>query len=63
MEKVTLVVILQGREADALAVFCRRSVFKHFLDCSDGGTDKDEAYAMISAVSAIRCALAEMNIP
>jgi len=62
MEKVTLVVILHDWEAEALAVFCRRSVFKHFLDCSDGSTDKDEAYAMISAVSAIHRALVDMNI-
>ena len=49
-------------EAYALVSFCRRSMFEHFLACSNGGADKDEAYAMLAAISAIRNALAVMGI-
>jgi len=55
---VTFEVKLYDWQAYALATFCRRSVFEHFLGCTDGGADKDEAYAMISAVAAVRHALA-----
>jgi len=61
-EKVKLEVMLYDWQAYALATFCRRSVFQHFLACTDFGTDKDEAYDMISAIYEIRHALAQMKI-
>jgi hypothetical protein len=62
MDKRILKVMLYDYEAYALATFCRRSVFEHFLACSDGGNGNDEAYDMISAINAIRDALAAMKL-
>ena len=59
MQNVIFEVKLYDWQAYALATFCRRSAFEHFLGCTDDSSDKDEAYAMISAILVIRDALAK----
>jgi len=58
IQNITFEVNLYDWQAYALATFCRRSVFEYFLGCTDGGSDRDEAYAMVSAITVIRHALA-----
>jgi hypothetical protein len=52
---------MEDWQAHALASFCRRSTFEQYLVCSDNGEDKDEAYAMISAIHIIRAELNRMR--
>lgn len=60
-EIITLCVTMEDWQAHALASFCRRSTFEQYLVCSDNGEDKDEAYAMISAIHIIRAELNRMR--
>lgn len=52
---------LTPAEADLLALFLKRLNFDHFLSCTDGDGDTDQAYEMQAAAGKIKKALAEMG--
>lgn len=46
-------------DASMLYLFLRRLNFDHFLDCSDGDGDEDQAYAMQASAKKLREELEE----
>lgn len=42
------------KEASMLNLFLRRLTFDHFLSCSDGGNNEDQAYAMQASAKKLR---------
>jgi len=52
---------LTDDEKYELALFFKRICFNSILECTDGGTDKDQAYRMIDAIEKLQKELASQG--